>query len=225
MTEPHTCPRCEADYAPGVTLCADCGVPLVASVAPPERLTSGEGLHFVTTAGSLATLRAFIAALDAAGIPHFVDREQTEVDGPEGPVTVDRFHFYVREADFRRTDTLLVVAEEDLDASPFEVVARAEARDWEDPFPEVIPEQEFGEEDFAVPDLAPPLELEQRASRLRWGGFVAAILAFVVMTQILDGRLQLAWWLVVGVGVFEAYRRINRADALVSDWRREQGSA
>ena len=133
-------------------------------------------------------------------------------------VTLEAFHVYVRPIDFKRADTLLVVAEEDLAATPIDVVAEADSREWEDPFPEIIPDSEFGDDYFDVPDLIPPPELTQKAARMRLQGILASAVATLVLVQIVAGRLSATWWVVFAVVLFEAVRRINKARALLSEW-------
>jgi hypothetical protein len=67
------CPECRAEYRPGITRCADCGVALVATV-PPEDHEAPE-LVPVHEVHDPADMLAIESALDGAGIPFELDDE------------------------------------------------------------------------------------------------------------------------------------------------------
>ncbi|MGD0917621.1 MAG: DUF2007 domain-containing protein [Thermodesulfobacteriota bacterium] len=58
------CAKCRTEYVEGVTVCADCGVPLV-SVLPPEPAESPEYVEFeeilfTFNAGDIATIKSLL---------------------------------------------------------------------------------------------------------------------------------------------------------------------
>jgi hypothetical protein len=60
------CPECKAEYVGGVTVCADCGVPLV-DVLPPESDHTGEPyVRILSTynAGDVAVVRSILEGTD-----------------------------------------------------------------------------------------------------------------------------------------------------------------
>jgi len=60
------CPECKSEYVEGITVCADCEVPLVA-VLPPEPDHTGEGfVRIVSTynAGDVAIIRSILEGTD-----------------------------------------------------------------------------------------------------------------------------------------------------------------
>lgn len=65
----HYCPRCRTEYEPTVASCADCDVPLVASL-PPEDLGKDPVVAF--RAASDGEARIVAATLQAEGIPAYV---------------------------------------------------------------------------------------------------------------------------------------------------------
>jgi len=71
------CPKCNAEYIEGITLCADCGVPLVAEL-PDERATSqpetAEFKEILTTfnAGDIAIIKSL---LDEESIDYYFQGE------------------------------------------------------------------------------------------------------------------------------------------------------
>ena len=70
------CPTCGCEYNPGITVCADCGIPLIAELPPPPQLDLGD-LDLVTVlstpnAGEIALVRSL---LEEADIPFMVKNE------------------------------------------------------------------------------------------------------------------------------------------------------
>ena len=68
------CPECKAEYVEGVTVCADCGVPLV-DVLPPESDHAGEAyVRILSTynAGDVAVIRSILEGTDIA---HYFEGE------------------------------------------------------------------------------------------------------------------------------------------------------
>jgi hypothetical protein len=73
------CPKCHADYVPGVAVCYDCEVDLVAAL-PPEPPATSEGeqagdfsLVTVYATPDLGLLAIAETMLESAGIPHLVE--------------------------------------------------------------------------------------------------------------------------------------------------------
>lgn len=75
------CPRCGAEYQPGVALCADCGVPLAA--APPASeapdLVDAEEILATYNAGDIAIVKSL---LEANRIPYLFHGENFTVVDP-----------------------------------------------------------------------------------------------------------------------------------------------
>ncbi len=81
------CPKCKAEYRPGYTVCADCGVPLVDRLPPepeheePVDTTSlppnTELVHILDTfsPGDMALIKSI---LDGVGIPYLVEGEHSQ---------------------------------------------------------------------------------------------------------------------------------------------------
>lgn len=75
------CPKCASEYRPGTSVCADCGVPLVAErpVTPTDHLV--EGVHILSTynVGDIAFVRSL---LEANNIPFLFHGENFTVVDP-----------------------------------------------------------------------------------------------------------------------------------------------
>jgi len=75
------CPECKSEYVEGITVCADCGVPLVA-VLPPEPDHSGEKfVRILSTynAGDVAIIRSILEGTD---IPYYFQGKAFNDVGP-----------------------------------------------------------------------------------------------------------------------------------------------
>jgi hypothetical protein len=87
MTEPVFCPQCRDEYLSTASVCAECGVPLVAENALADHaeaeLPSVSELVCVR-ASSVGWAQALSARLAAAGISHRI--EVTEDDSEDGSV-------------------------------------------------------------------------------------------------------------------------------------------
>jgi hypothetical protein len=74
------CPHCRAEYRPGFTECADCGIPLVYERPPgPEHPPGDEPLDLVTVLRTSEPIHLAVAKsiLAAAGVPFVVKNEET----------------------------------------------------------------------------------------------------------------------------------------------------
>lgn len=64
------CPKCRSEYEPQVTVCADCGVPLVASLGDPGPDTADLDLVPVFTQVDPALVGLAESMLAEAGVPY-----------------------------------------------------------------------------------------------------------------------------------------------------------
>ena len=73
------CPKCRAEYRPGFTECADCGVPLVWELPPlPEPEEADLELVTILEAHDPGLLAVVKSLLDGAGIPFLVKGERLQ---------------------------------------------------------------------------------------------------------------------------------------------------
>jgi hypothetical protein len=136
------CPECRAEYRPGVTRCADCGIALVAALATEDH--EAPELVPVFELHDPADLLAVESALDGAGIP-FELEDESAVPGaslagldPVGRVAV----VLVPRARAEEARQLLGDDEDELDEEDED-----EDDDWEDDEEEDWDEEDDEEDD------------------------------------------------------------------------------
>lgn len=68
------CPNCKAEYLPGVTVCAECGIPLVESLPPDTEHEKAKFVEVVSTfnAGDIALIKSI---LDDGEIDYLIEGE------------------------------------------------------------------------------------------------------------------------------------------------------
>ena len=73
------CPKCGAEYIPGIETCADCGVPLQADPPRPESEPEPElELTPIAETGDAIRTALVTSLLDDAGIPYMIRNEQLQ---------------------------------------------------------------------------------------------------------------------------------------------------
>jgi len=72
------CPQCRAEYREGIQECPECGVALVAALAPDEAGEPDVRLVKVFTTGEASLLPVVHSLLDGAGIEYFAKNEEVQ---------------------------------------------------------------------------------------------------------------------------------------------------
>lgn len=217
------CPTCDAEYVPGIVLCADCGTALVVPdplPETPERLTSADGLDLITTATDARFARDLVAGLDAAGLAHHLDRHRINVGEGAYSHAEEVIGVYVQPDDSERAIRMVEALHANPALSPSHLIAAADTPMCADEADEVAPE--FSEADFAVPNSGPPAEVTLRVAQLRITGTLALGIAFIVGAEVASGTLSRFWWMVCAIGVVEGVRRLGHAMVVKATWRRQQ---
>jgi hypothetical protein len=73
------CPRCGAEFVPGVAVCTDCAIPLVESLTPDAVAGEASDVERVRECLGLGEAEELSRALERAGIPHFLSNENMAV--------------------------------------------------------------------------------------------------------------------------------------------------
>jgi formate-dependent nitrite reductase cytochrome c552 subunit len=81
------CPKCKAEYRPGITVCADCGVPLVYELPkeePKEKHEIGPNARLVELLATFnhADIAIIKSILDDAGIEYYFKGDHTIMTRP-----------------------------------------------------------------------------------------------------------------------------------------------
>ncbi len=80
------CPKCRTEYKEGITVCADCGTPLVEKL-PPEMPEAAE-LVTVLSTGDLSSVALAKSILEEAQIPYIAKGEYPLEQLAVGPVEI-----------------------------------------------------------------------------------------------------------------------------------------
>ena len=98
------CPKCKAEYVRGITVCADCNVPLVERL--PEQDTAekqGDGFREIPTTFNAAEIAMVKSLLADAGIDYYLRGEPFAVLRP----FADPARLYVREDQYEEAQDIL----------------------------------------------------------------------------------------------------------------------
>ena len=88
------CPKCRVEYREGFTRCADCQVALVAEL-PAENPDSEPGLVSVFESSDTFVIGMAKGSLEEAGIPFWMESEETSAHLALGPIRFPSCTFLV----------------------------------------------------------------------------------------------------------------------------------
>jgi hypothetical protein len=80
------CPKCRTEYKEGITVCADCGTPLVDKL--PPKMPELSELVTVLSTGDLSSVALAKSILDEAGISYLAKGEYPMEQLAVGPVEI-----------------------------------------------------------------------------------------------------------------------------------------